>query len=180
MRSGYTLIRGLFLLSAAAIAGCSEGPPKRAELDAIAAMQRVHGQVETNADGHAVKLMLGGSALRDGDLAPIAELHDLTFLDLGRTTITDAGLAHLAGLSELQILSLAGTKITDKGLAHLAKLPSLETLDLEGMAINDQGLAELATITSLRKVYVSRTGGPSKRGIDNLESANPRVHVTQQ
>jgi Leucine Rich repeat len=180
VRSGFTLIRGMLLLSAAVLAGCSEGPPTRTELDAIAAMQRVHGQVETNAEGHAVKLLLAKSDVRNAELAPIAELHDLTFLDLGRTPITDAGLAHLAGLTELQTLSLVGTKITDKGLANLAKLSSLEVLDLEGMPITDQGLAALATITSLRKVYVSRAGGPSQRGIDNLETANPRLHVTRQ
>jgi Leucine-rich repeat (LRR) protein len=181
VHSGLILIRRLALLTATlALAGCSEGPPTRAELDAIAAMQRVRGQVDTNSDGHAVKLILAGSDVRDEELAPVAELHDLTFLSLERTPIGDAGLAYLSGLTDLNSLSLAGTKVTDKGLAYLAKLSSLENLDLEGTAITDRGLAELAPITSLRKVYVSRAGGPTTRGIDNLETANPRLHVTRQ
>jgi Leucine Rich repeat len=180
VRNGLLLTGRLLLVASAAVfAGCSEGPPTRAELDAIAEMQRVHGQVATNAEGHADSLILAGTDVRDTELAPVAELHDLTFLSLERTPIGDAGLAFLAGLTNLKSLSLAGTKVTDAGLAQLAALSSLENLDLQGTSITDRGLAELIPIKSLRKVYVSR-GGFTSAGIDNLESANPRLHVTRQ
>ena len=87
--------------------------------------------------------------------------------------------AHLAKLNDLQSLSLAGTKVTDAGLAQLAGLSSLENLDLKGLAITDRGLAELAPVKSLKHVYVSRTG-PTSAGIDALEQAIPRLHVTRQ
>jgi hypothetical protein len=171
--------RSWLVVLALVFAGCNEGPPTRAELDAVAAMQRLHGIVETNAEGHAVSLILKQPEVVDADLAPLGQLHDLKFLSLERTSIGDAGLANLAGLTNLQSLSLAGTKVTDAGLAHLAGLSSLESLDLEGLTITDRGLAELVPVTSLRKVYVSRSG-PTSAGIDSLESTNPRLHVTRQ
>lgn len=181
MRNGLTVTGRLWLVIPALVfAGCNEGPPTQAELDAIAAMQRLHGNVTTDAAGHAVSVVLVQSEARDADLAPLAALHDLTFLSLERTPIGDAGLASLAGLTDLKSLSLAGTKVTDAGLAQLAGLSSLENLDLEGLVISDRGLAALAPITSLRKVYVSRVGGPTSKGIDYLESTNPRLHVTRQ
>jgi Leucine Rich repeat len=168
------------VVPALVIAGCSEGPPTQAELDAMSTMQSVHGQLSTNAGGHAASLILAGSTVRDEQLAPIEQLRDLTFLSLERTPIGDAGVAHLAGLTNLKQLSLAGTKVTDAGLAHLAGLSSLEDLDLEGLEITDRGLAALTPVKSLRKVYVSRNGGTTTAGIDNLESAIPRLHVTRQ
>ncbi len=167
------------LVPALVFAGCSEGPPTRAELDAIAAMQRLHGQVSTDAEGHAVSLILVAADARDADLAPLEQLHDLKFLSFERTPIGDAGLVHLAALTDLKSLSLAGTKVTDAGLVHLVGLSSLENLDLEGLNVTDRGLAALAPVTSLRKVYVSRTG-PTSAGIEYLESTNPHLHVTRQ
>jgi hypothetical protein len=171
--------RKLIALAALLLAGCSEGPPSKAELDAISAMQRLQGQVKTDAEGHAFSLILAGTDVHDAELAPVADLHDLKFLSLERTPIGDAGVAHLAKLADLQSLSLAQTKVTDAGLAHLAGLSSLENLDLKGLAITDRGLAALAPVASLRRVYVSR-GGPTPGGIDALESANPHLHVTTQ
>ncbi len=162
-----------------ALVGCSEGPPTKAELDAIAALEHLSGQIKKDPDGHAVSLILTGVEARDTDIAPVAELHDLKFLSLERTSIGDAGVAHLAKLSDLQSLSLAGTKVTDAGLAHLAGLSSLENLDLKGLAITDRGLGELVPIKSLKHVYVSNTG-PTSTGIDSLEQAIPHLHVTRQ
>lgn len=171
--------RTLAVLGAITVCGCSEGPPTRAELDAIAAMQRLHGQVATNPEGHAVSLILAGQNVHDAQLVSVEALHDLKFLSLEATPVGDAGVAHLAKLTELQSLSLAGTRVTDAGLANLAGLSSLENLDLKGLAITNHGLSELATLTGLRRLYVSR-GGPTTAGIDSLESAIPQLHVTIQ
>jgi hypothetical protein len=175
IRLGWTLVT----LATFVLAGCSEGPPTKGELDAIAALEHLSGQIKKDPDGHAVSLILTGVEARDADIAPVEELHDLKFLSLERTAIGDAGVAHLAKLSDLQSLSLAGTKVTDAGLAHLAGLSSLENLDLKGLAITDRGLAELAPIKSLKHVYVSSTG-PTSAGIDFLEQAIPHLHVTRQ
>jgi Leucine-rich repeat (LRR) protein len=177
---GSTSLGGILAtLAAFVLAGCSEGPPTKGELDAIAAMQHLSGQVTTNPEGHAVSLILAGVEAHDADIAPIDQLRDLKFLSLERTAIGDAGLVHLEKLTDLQSLSLAGTKVTDVGIVHLAGLSSLENLDLKGLAITDRGLAALAPVTSLKHVYVSGSG-VTAAGIDSLESAIPHLHVTRQ
>ncbi len=167
------------MLSTLVLSGCSEGPPTKAELDAIVALQHLSAQVKTNSEGHAVSVILTGVEARDADIAPIEELHDLKFLSLERTAVGDGGVTHMAKLADLESLSLAGTKVTDAGLKSLAGLSSLENLDLKGLPITDRGLSELTPIKSLKHVYVDRNG-PTQAGIDSLEGAIPHLHVTRQ
>ncbi|MBI2824997.1 MAG: hypothetical protein HYX69_09965 [Planctomycetia bacterium] len=54
--------------------------------------------------------------LRDDDLAALAALKHLKYLDLSRTTITDAGLRQLKRLARLRHLRLVGTAVTDAGV----------------------------------------------------------------
>jgi len=49
----------------------------------------------------------------------LAELKNLTALDLSFTPITDAGLKELASLNNLTTLYLYGTQVTDAGLKEL-------------------------------------------------------------
>ena len=107
------------------VAGCGEGPPTKAELDAIAALEHLSAQVKKDPEGHAVSVVLVGVEARDADIAPIEDLHDLTFVSFERTSIGDAGAAHLAKLANLQSLSLSGTNVTDAGLVHLADRKSV-------------------------------------------------------
>ena len=157
--------------------GCEDPPATRAELDAMSALQRVHGHVVDDAKGHGVKVNFKGTSVTDAQLAPIADLPLLEFVNLDATPITDAGLAHLEGLKSLKKLSLRQTKVTDAGLSHLQKLPSLDELDLEYQPISDAGLAELAPIKSLRKLYLTKNGLTSA-GVDALKTANPAVKVS--
>jgi hypothetical protein len=173
----FILLISLVALFAVFTHGCEDPPATRAELDAMSALQRVHGHVMDDAKGHGVKVDFKGSDVTDAQLAPIAGLPLLEFVNLDGTPITDAGLAHLEGLKNLKKLSLRQTKVTDKGLSHLQKLPSLDELDVEYLPITDAGLAELAPIKSLRKLYVSRSGVTSA-GVDALKAANPAVKVS--
>jgi Leucine-rich repeat (LRR) protein len=51
----------------------------------------------------------------------VAELENLTYLDLSDTQITDVGLKELAVLKKLTGLSLFGTRITKAGVDELQK-----------------------------------------------------------
>jgi hypothetical protein len=158
------------------ISGCEEGPPTTAELGAMSAIERVHGQIEKNKAGHATAVILTRAQVGAKVLAAIAALPDLTFVSLEGSDITDAGLESLSGLQRLKRLSLRGTPITDAGLAHLKDLPALEEVDLESTQVTDAGMETLAAISSLRKVYFDRSG-PTTAGIDFLKSANPQIRV---
>lgn len=170
---------GLLVSSLFVVSGCEEKPAGSTELAAIAAMQRVHAHVETDAKGYAVKLVLVRSDIRADDLIPLEQLKHLQFLSLEKSSVTDAGLAHLSDLTNLKQLSLRDTNITDLGLKHLKGLSSLTELDLEKTKITNAGLEHLTGITSLRKLYVG-PGGPTASGIDALKAGNPRVSVIRK
>jgi Leucine-rich repeat (LRR) protein len=160
--------------------GCEDPPATQAELDAMSAIQRVHGHVLTGEGGHATFVDFSHvGTVRDAELAPLADLPYLVRVKFDATFIGNDGLAPLANLQHLRELSLRQSKITDAGLLHLQKLPSLTELDLERLPITDTGLAALGPIKSLRKVYIS-SSGPTSAGIDALKAQNPKVNVSRK
>ncbi len=77
-----------------------------------------------------VWLNLGQKKIPDSLLMPIAQLTNLTRLQLDNTTITDKGLASLQSLVNLQYLNLVGTKVTPQGVIQLKHLPKLQAIYL--------------------------------------------------
>ena len=112
-------------------------------------------------------LHLGGSAIRDEDLATIGRLPNLTSLHLERTAVTDAGLAHLSRLQHLEYLNLYGTRVSDAGLPHLAGLKNLRSLHLWQTAATPAGAERLRG--RLARVRVSL--GLGRAATDSLEAA---------
>ena len=69
-----------------------------------------------NQQGRITGVSLRGSWVEDADLHQLAELHDLTFLDLSLTHITDQGMQELKPLQGITDLSLYYTEyVTMKG-----------------------------------------------------------------
>jgi len=77
-----------------------------------------------------VWLNLGQKKISDSLLVPIAELTNLTRLQLDNTPITDKGVASLQSLVNLQYLNLVGTKVTPQGVIQLKNLPKLQAIYL--------------------------------------------------
>jgi len=75
-----------------------------------------------------VWLNLSGKKISDTLLVPIAQLANLTRLQLDNTLITDQGLASLRSLSNLQYLNLVGTKVTGNGIMQLKGLTKLQAI----------------------------------------------------
>jgi hypothetical protein len=174
------LLSALALLIFQAV-GCGDPKPTQDELDAMSALQRVHGHLFTDGDGHAIKVDFSQvPELRDPDLAPLSKLPNVQQVKFDDSPIGDAGLVHLEGLKNLRELSLRGTKVTDAGLVHLQKLPSLTELDLERLPITNAGLAALGPIKTLRKVYVGPGGPTTTAGVEALTGQNPKVHVSKK
>jgi hypothetical protein len=161
--------------------GCEDPKPTQDELDAMSALQRVHGHLLTDGDGHAVSVDFSQvPVLRDQDLAPLSKLPNVERIKFDDSPVGDGGLVHLEGLKSLRELSLRGTKVTDAGLIYLQKLPALTELDLERLPITNDGLAALGPIKSLRKVYVGPGGPTTTAGVEALTSQNPKVHVSKK
>ncbi len=64
-------------------------------------------------------------------------------VDLNGTHITDAGLQHLAELSQLSGLNVEGTQVTDVGLEHLEEMSHLDWLRLSGTKVTNEGVKKL-------------------------------------
>jgi len=103
---------------------------------------------EDNAKDRASLILWGGNI---SDLKPIAQLSNLTTLDLRGSKISD--LKPIAQLSNLTTLYLGGTMVSD--LKPIAQLSNLTTLDLGRSKISDLGpIAQLSNLTTL---YLGRS-----------------------
>lgn len=75
-------------------------------------------------------LKLSGKKITDSMLTTVAQLTNLTRLQLDYTAISDKGLASLQSLSNLLYLNLVGTNVTTQGVMQLKTLPRLQTIYL--------------------------------------------------
>jgi hypothetical protein len=146
---------------------------------AVAAIEKSGGAVRTlaqNDDRLEVAFNLQGAQVTDKDLAPLAQLKKVAYVNLGKTGITDAGLVNLKPLSDLLQLHLEMTKITDAGLANLAGLKKLEYLNLYGTGVTDAGLKHLAGLTNLKNLYLWQTK-VTKEGAEKLKQSIPKLDI---
>lgn len=169
-------LRGLFL----------SGPDLRGK--ALAGLERLE---------RLERLGLDDTPVGDDDLARVAGLVSLKFLDLKGTRVTGAGMKHLRGLRALEVfrtkdmteadaaapwlgrltnlrtLELAGDfehkRLTDAGLAHLAGLTRLTELDVSEHLLTDAGLVHLAGLTELEVLNLSDNEGIVGPGLEHLK-----------
>jgi beta-lactamase regulating signal transducer with metallopeptidase domain len=114
----------------------------------------------------------------DVGLAHLKGLTNLRALSLRCPQITDAGLKNVEGLVNLEQLSLDGdSRVTDIGIGHLRGLTKLRVLGLRATQITDAGLRHLRGLTNLQGLDLAETQ-VTKAGVDDLQSALPKVHVT--
>ncbi len=64
-------------------------------------------------------LLLPGAAVDDSAAPWLAQLEELTELDLRHTLLTDAGLPYLRSLRKLKLLQLTGASVTRDGVKAL-------------------------------------------------------------
>ena len=148
---------------------------------AIAAIEKSGGSVRAiaqNDDRREVSFQLQGVAIKDADIAPVAQLSKVAYLNLGKTSVTDAGLAYLKGLADLEQLHLEGTSITDKGLIYLKDLKKLTYLNLYNTAVTDVGLAQLVGLTNLKQLYLWQTK-VTDAGVKKLKQALPNLDINR-
>ena len=117
-----------------------------------------------------------GKDVNDSHLAPLADIQNLSELDLANTQITAAGLGHIKGNKNLTKLSLANTSIDDAALKQIEGLTNLMSLNLYNTKVTDAGLASLKGMKFLRKVYAWQSG-VTEQGAAELKKALPNVDV---
>lgn len=88
-------------------------------------------------------LQLDALPVGDDSIAFLRDFTNLDYLGLSQTKVTDAGLSRLARMDRLRDLDLSQTSITDAGLEHLQELKNLVVLDLQGTDVTETGVAQL-------------------------------------
>jgi ankyrin repeat protein len=98
--------------------------------------------------------------------------HGITRLD-ANGLMTDAALARVAELGQVTRLDLGGSReLSDDGLKYLARMPQLEELSLNeypGGKLTDRGLEVLRHLPELRKFEMTWQSGITDRGVANLK-----------
>ncbi|HOX58264.1 MAG TPA: redoxin family protein [Candidatus Paceibacterota bacterium] len=118
-----------------------------------------------------------GSTFRDADLACLAGLKRLKWLQMGAGQgITDAGMAHLAGLTALDRLVFGGSGLTDRSLAVLANMPRLDLVTING-SFTDDGLRHLEGLKGLRHLTIRSAGNFSSAARQRLRSNLPNIYA---
>jgi len=118
--------------------------------------------------------------IRNEDLAHLADLTSLKFLDIrlrdvSESSITNNGLVHLSNLTNLEFLRVSGNKkITDAGLKHLSNLKNIELLWFYNCPITDAGLKHLEGLTSLRTLVLWKSQ-VTEKGMAWLKKKIPRL-----
>jgi hypothetical protein len=96
------------------------------------------------------ELVLSWHDTDDAVLSGVAELTQLTSIQLYDTSVTANGLAAVSNLTSLEEINFLGSaRIGEGALKHFAALPNVRTLMLCGTSIGDADLAELSKFRRL-------------------------------
>ena len=115
------------LVGAVMLLACLFGAARADEASAVKAVEKLGGKVtrDDKLPGKPViGVNLGGlvpGKVTDAGLKELADLKQLTTLELQSSPVTDAGLKELADLKQLTSLSLYQTQVTADGVADLQK-----------------------------------------------------------
>ena len=108
--------------------------------------------------GRVTGVNLRGTWVEDADLRRLAELPDLSSLDLSLTHITDQGMQEIRTLPGIADLNLYFAEyVTDEGLAAIKDWKKLRRLNLHGTKAGDTALEHISGIASLESLNVGST-----------------------
>ena len=114
--------------------------------------------------------------LHDSDLACLANLTQLTTLQVSHSGITNDGLKNISGLTNLWNLSIGGEKITDKGLLHLANMNKLGRLYITGN-FTDEALVYLERLPTLSILDIMEGANFSPEAVQRFRRNMPDLMI---
>ena len=135
----------MILVGAVMLLACLSGAVRADEASAVKAVEKLGGKVtrDDKLPGKPViAVNFNLNPVTDAALKELADLKQLTTLDLSLTQVTDAGLKELKDLKQLTSLYLYGT-VTGAGLKELKDLKQLTTLNLAETKVTVDGVADL-------------------------------------
>ena len=154
--------------------------PTATELKAITILESLGveaGPIAENSGWREVNFHAQASEPVDKALVPLRDVLGLVALGLGGTKIKDADLAYIEGLTNLNRLNLENTSVTDAGLVHLKGLVNLNYLNLYGTTVTDVGLEQLKGLAHLQHLYLWQTK-TTAAGVADLKKALPNADIS--
>ncbi len=125
------------------------------------------------------KVRLRGTAITGDNIAPIGDT-PIEDLELAETDFGNAGMADVAEMPELTKLNLWLTKIDDQGLQSLAGNERLTSLNLDNLpGITDASIDVIASMPSLTFLHLGKTAVTAD-GVERLDKLQKleKIHVT--
>jgi Leucine-rich repeat (LRR) protein len=118
-------------------------------------IEELGGKVTLDAAGRVTGVDLRATWVTDTDLRKLAQLPQLSYLDLSLTRITDQGMQELKNAPGIVELNLYyAESVTDEGLAAIKGWKKLKRLNVRGAKISDTTLEHISGISTLESVNV--------------------------
>ena len=93
---GKVMKKSLAILLLLLVIGCGESDPStQSRREAVAALEKLGGEIETDTNKVIHSVNLNGTQISDDDLVHLRNFTNLLHVSLEQTQITDAGLVHL-------------------------------------------------------------------------------------
>jgi len=140
-------------------------------------IEELGGKITRDSAGSVTGVDLRATWVTDTDLRKLAQLPQLSYLDLSLTritdqgmqelknapgivelslyyaeSVTDEGLAALKGWKKLKRLNIRGTKISDTALEHISGIQTLESVNVGSAMITDVGIERLTSLPNLKEL----------------------------
>ncbi|MBT6143630.1 hypothetical protein HOH51_03920 [bacterium] len=180
----------LLVLSLLGLGGCGAKSQTKTleeiEMDAVAAIEELGGEVRTSDRGWVIDVNLDDTDCTDADMVHLKGMTEMWYLHLNHTGVTDAGLVHLKGMTNLSELDISNTKVTDAGLVHLKGMVGMQRLYLARNNITDAGLVHLKGMTGMLELFLGETnvtdaGLVHLKGMTSLEDLDVQnTNVTDE
>jgi internalin A len=156
-------------------------PARAAEIKGAADthwIEDVGGSVIRDPAGRITGVDLRASWVTDTDLRRLAQLPDLTYLDLSLTRITDQGMQDLKYLPGIVDLNLYYAEyVTDEGMAAIKGWKKLKRLNIHGAKFSDTTLEHISGITTLESLNIG-SGMVTDIGLERLTSLTNLKELT--
>lgn len=128
--------------------------------------------------GASIKILsITDSEITDEGIAHLAELPNLTELNLGSTRLTRRAATKLATLKSLKVLSIHGPGIDDDFIIDFARTATISDLSLNGSKVSARSLEALSKNKSLKRLSIMDVATISDSQIAAFQRLRPDVEV---
>ena len=121
---------------------------------------------------HLSSLDLSNNRIGDELVAELANLDEISFLNLAQTEISKASLNALKWLKALKVLHLFDAGADDDWIENIVQLNQISELDISGNDFTEVGIMGLAKMRNLRSLTVGELN-ISEDGLNRLQDAMP-------